>query len=415
MLLRKTPLLLLASIIGFTSCKKANVTPINKNNGKDLVLTATDQQKVTADNAFTLKLFRNLDSANTGNANLFASPLSVSFALGMTSNGANGQTLAAFKNTLNFNGATNDQINKYYNNLITNLPQLDPNTTINIANSIWYRQGFSVLPQFLQTDSTYFHAKIQSIDFNSAASLSTINNWVSTQTNGKIPSIVNQILGNAEMYLVNAIYFKSTWKESFDPKKTSNQPFYLADNSQVQSSFMTSVIDFNYYGDGKADVYELPYSNNKYSMVIIMPAAGTSVHDLIAGLDSTKWQSWIAGLKPVNSIISLPKFKFSYSIKLNNALTALGLGIAFSDVADFSLINPTVPLKISEVDHKAYIETDESGTTAAAATSVGMITSIALPAFTTNINRPFLFAIRETSSGLLLFTGTVYNPNLSTP
>jgi serpin B len=120
-LLRKPPLLLLLLITGFASCKKAAVAP-NTNKGKNLVLTAVEQQKVTADNAFTLKLFKNLDSANTGGTNLFVSPLSVSFALGMTSNGANGATLTAFKNTLNFAGLSQAQVNDYYNNLITNLP-----------------------------------------------------------------------------------------------------------------------------------------------------------------------------------------------------------------------------------------------------------------------------------------------------
>jgi serpin B len=410
-LLSKTPLLLLLLSIGIASCKKSGtVSPNNK--GKNLVLTSLDQQKVTADNAFTLNLFKNLVSANTGGTNLFVSPLSVSFALGMTSNGAAGQTLTAFQNTLNFAGLTQAQANDYYNNLITNLPQLDPNTTLDIANSIWYRQGFNVLPQFLHTDSTYFHAKIQALDFTNPASANTINSWVNDNTGGKIPTIINQIPGNAVMYLVNAIYFKSTWQESFDPNNTRPQPFYLADNSTVQASFMTGKIDFNYYNDNTVSVYELPYSNNKFSMVIILPAQGTSVNQLAAGLDQAQWQTWMAGLKPVNNTITLPKFKFSYNNTLNNALTDLGLGIAFSDNANFSLINNGVPLKISQVVHKAFVETDESGTTAAAATSVGIV-ALVETASPPVINHPFIFAIREMSSGLILFAGTVNNPLLT--
>jgi serpin B len=411
----KTPLLLLLLISGLASCKKAGViTPAanNTNKGKSLVLTALDKQKITADNAFTLKLFRNLDSANTGNTNLFVSPLSASFALGMTSNGSSGQTLTAFENTLNFAGLTQAQVNGYYNNLITNLPQLDPNTTLDIANSIWYKQGFSVLPQFLQTDSAYFHAQIQALDFSTPAAVTTINNWVSTNTKGYIPSIISQIPGNAVMYLVNAIYFKSIWNEKFDPTQTKSMPFYLAGNSTVQASFMTGRVDFNSYFDTNVDVFELPYSNSKYSMVIVMPASNTTaLNEVVAGLDSAQWQTWMAKLSPVKTAITLPKFKFSYDTLLNNALTDLGLGVAFSDTANFSLINPTMPLKISQVVHKAYVETDESGTTAAAATSVGIITAIAAP--TPLINRPFIFAIREMSSGLILFVGTVNNPLLA--
>lgn len=411
---RKTPLLLLLLIIGCASCKRAGVTPAanNINKGKDLVLTSLDQQKITADNAFALKLFRNLDSASTSDTNLFISPLSVSFALGMTSNGSSAQTLTAFENTLNFAGLTQAQVNGYYNNLVTNLPQLDPNTTLDIANSIWYRQGFSVQPQFLQTDSSYFRAQIQSLDFTSPAAVTTINNWVSNNTKGFIPSIITQIPGNAVMYLVNAIYFKSIWKEKLDPSQTQSKPFYLAGNSTVQADFMTGTVDFNAYFDNSVDVFELPYSNSKYSMVIVMPASSTaSLSSLTANLDQAQWKTWMSKLSPAKTSITLPKFKFSYNKVLNNALTDLGLGVVFSSNADFSLINPTVPLEISQVVHKAYVETDESGTTAAAATSVGIVVTT-VPAPAPPINRPFMLAIREMSSGLILFVGTVNNPTL---
>jgi serpin B len=403
----KVLLPILLVIIVFASCKKGNtVSPNNK--GKNLVLTPLDQQKVTADNTFTLKLFKNLDSANTGNANLFVSPLSVSFALGMTSNGANGQTLTAFQNTLNFAGLTQAQVNDYYNNLITNLPELDPNTKLNIANSIWYKQGFSVLPQFLQTNSTYFHAKIQALDFSNPASVTTINNWVSDNTAGKITQVVDQIPADAIMYLINAIYFKSTWQEKFDPKATTSMPFHRADNSQVQASFMMGDIDFNAYYDSNVSVFELPYSNNKYSMVIAMPAINSSLTQMIKGLTPAQWQTWMSGLQHSKNTLMLPKFKFSYSVLLNGPLTDLGLGIAFTSGADFSLISSTAPPVISKVTHKAYVETDETGTTAAAVTTVVMATTA--PAPIPPINRPFMFAIREESSGLILFTGAVNDP-----
>ncbi len=368
---RKTPLLLLLLIIGCASCKRAGVTPAANtiNKGKDLVLNSLDKQKITADNAFSLRLFRNLDSASTSDTNLFISPLSVSFALDMTSNGSSGQTLSAFENTLNFAGLTQAQVNDYYNNLVTNLPQLDPNTTLDIANSIWYRQGFSVQPQFLQTDSAYFHAQVQALDFASPAAVTTINNWVSNNTKGFIPSIISDIPDSAVMYLVNAIYFKSIWKEKFDPTQTQAKPFYLNGGNTVQAGFMTGAVDFNAYFDNSVDVFELPYSNSKYSMVIVMPASNTtSLSSVTASLDQAQWQTWMSKLNPVKTVITLPKFKFSYNKTLNNALKALGLGVAFTNNADFSLINPNSHLKISEVVHKAYVETDESGTVAAAAT-----------------------------------------------
>jgi serpin B len=407
----RTPLLIIGLLaVGLASCKKSAVGP--KPAGKNLVIAADEVPEITADNSFSIKLFKSLDSTNTGGANLFISPLSVSFALGMTSNGANGSTLAAFKKTLNFAGLSQARVNDYYSNLITNLPQLDPNTTVDIANSIWYRQGFNVLPQFLQTDSSNFHAEIKALDFTSPSAPATINNWVSNNTNGYIPSIINNIPGDAVMYLVNAMYFKSSWNEKFDPAKTQPANFYLPDNSTVQTNFMTGDVDFNYYNDSKVSVYELPYSNKEYSMVIVEPATGTSVADVEATLDSAKWQTWMTNLRATNNTITLPKFKFSYNVLLNNTLTNLGLGVAFSDNADFSLINPTARLKISQVVHKAYVETDESGTTAAAATSVGVVAEIAtVPP--PPINHPFIFAIRQMSSGLVLFVGTMNNPTLS--
>jgi len=411
-LIRKNPLLVFCFlIVAFASCKKAKVTPTP---GKNLVLTSFEQQKVTADNAFTLSLFKNLDSANTTGGNLFVSPLSVSFALGMTSNGAGGSTLEAFKKTLNFAGLTQEQINNYYNNLITNLPQLDPNTTLSIANSIWYRQDFAVQHQFLQTDSSFFHAQVQALDFNSPSAINTINNWVSAKTKGKIPTIVNDIPSDMVMYLINAMYFKSSWNEKFDPAQTRPGNFYLADHSTVQANFMTGMVDMNSYYDDHVVICELPYANSKYSMVIVMPA-GTdgSVNNLAAGLDSAQWQTWMSKLRADKNTINLPKFKFTYQAELKSALTCLGLGVAFSDTANFLGINPdpSFHLKISKVTHKTFVETDESGTTAAAVTSVG-ITATTAPAPLPPINHPFIFAIREMSSGLILFIGTVNNPLL---
>jgi serpin B len=411
-LLRTTPPLLFAIIISLASCNKGTkVTPLLP--GKNLVLTAYEQQKVTADNAFALRLFKSVDSTVTDGSNVFISPLSVSFALGMTSNGAEGTTLAAFHNMLGFNGLTQTQVNTYYNNLITNLPQLDPYTTLNIANSIWYKQGFSIQQSFLQTDSSYFHAQVQALDFGSPSAPGTINNWVSNKTKGLIPAIINQIPSDMIMYLVNAMYFKSTWAEKFDASQTRNGSFYLPDNSTVQAPFMTGMIDFNYYADARAQVYEMPYSNQKFSMVIVEPVYGTSLAGLIPSIDSAQWQTWMSALRSQKNELSMPKIKFSYGTNLNQPLKNLGLSIAFSDNADFLAINPNpvYDIKISQVVHKAFVEVDENGTTAAAATSVG-VSAASAPAFPPPINHPYLFAIREMSSGIILFIGTVNNPLL---
>lgn len=403
----KTPLLFFSLIIVIASCKKNSIKPIVT--GKNLVLSALEQQKVTADNVFTLKLFKNLSVNNTEGANLFASPLSVSFALGMTSNGANGQTLDAIKNTLNFNGLTQEQVNSYYNNLVTNLPQLDPNTMLKIANSIWYRQEFSVLPGFLQINTASFHAKVQALDFADPATVTQINNWVSDQTNGKIPTIVDAIPAEAVMYLINAIYFKSSWKEKFDPKNTTKRSFNLAGGGTVQADFMDNTMSVNVFNSENVTVAELPYSNDKYSMVIAMPQSGT-VGDMVAGIDSAKWQLWMNSLVKTKADVQLPRFRYSYEATLNDALTQLGMGIAFTKQADFSKINATASLLITKVKHKAFVEVNEDGTTAAAVTSVEIGVTSAPQVQTITFNHPFFFAIREMKSGLIVFAGTVNDP-----
>jgi serpin B len=399
---------LLLLVILITSCGKRLVKP-DFGTGINLDLNATEQQNAAADNAFTFNLFKTIQAANTNNVNLFTSPMSVSMALGMTSNGARGVTQQAIDNTLGFGGFAQDEVNGYFNKLITELPKVDPNTTLNIANSIWYKQGFTILPDFLKTGSSYFHAKIEALDFGNPSSKTTINSWVSDQTRGKIPTIVDEISPDDIMYLINAVYFKSVWDTKFDAAQTHNQAFYLPDNSTVQASFMQGKVNYKIYSGSDASAIEIPYINNKFSMVIIQPGNGT-LSNLIANLDTVSWHKWMAGLQQQNGEVIMPKFKFSYNILLNNPLTQLGMGNAFSDAADFSGINPAGGLRISKVQHKAFVAVDETGTEAAAATSVTIITTAIHVQPPVTIDHPFLFVIREMKTGLILFAGTVNNP-----
>ena len=180
---RKTPLLLCLFIIGLVSCNKND--GIDPGEGKSLVLTPAEQQKAAADNAFTLKLFKNLAASEPDSKNLFMSPLSVSFAVGMTANGAKDATLDAINNTMDFTGFTQAAINSYYNKLMTELPGLEPNTQLKIANSIWYRQGLEVLPQFIETNTSAYQAKVEALDFANPNAKNTINSWVNDKTNGR--------------------------------------------------------------------------------------------------------------------------------------------------------------------------------------------------------------------------------------
>lgn len=390
------------------SCKKDKR---EEDKGKDLILTEREQQKAESDNQFTFKLFKEALSGHEAGKNLMLSPLSVSMAIGMTSNGSKAETLEGIRTALEFKNFTEEEVNSYYGKLIGELPQLDPRATLKIANSIWYRSGFDVLPAFLQTNVNNYKATVEALDFASPTAKDKINGWVNTNTNGKIPTIINQVSGNAVMFLVNAVYFKSNWKHQFDKSKTAKRDFHLDGGTKVQADFMVSKSTMNTRVYQDAAVYELPYGNDKYSMVFVLPNQNTTVAQLAATLDQVKWKTWMSGLTQITSDVILPKFKFEYNIKLNDCLSNLGMDMAFTDAADFSRIRSAGELRIDEVKHKTFIEVNEEGTEAAAATSVGIIfTSAPEPVL---INRPFLFAIREMKTGLIVFTGIVNNPLLT--
>lgn len=407
--MKKYLILFVPVILLALSCKKSQEKE-DGYTGKSLVLTAKEQQKADKDNEFTFKLLKEVAADLPGSKNMMLSPLSVSMAVGMTSNGANGQTLEAIRNTLKFGDFTEAEVNSYYQKIITELPELDPKATLNVANSIWYGNGFEVLPAFLKTNSDYYKAEVQGLDFASPGAKDQINNWVSTNTNGKIPTIIDQIRGDMVMFLINAVYFKSNWSAKFDKNKTAKGDFHLSGQSKVQADFMTAMLKINSFINAEASVIELPYGNKRYSMVIAMPTGATTAGTMAETLTAQKWDQWMSSLREGHNDIRLPKFKFEYQIKLNDPLTALGMGNAFSDMADFTRLRSNGQLKIDEVKHKTFIEVNEEGTEAAAATSVGIVeTSAPAPII---VNKPFIFAIREMKTGLILFTGIVNNPLL---
>lgn len=399
-------------VLVLASCSKNN--DINSSRGEDLVLTTAEQQKAEADNRFTLKLFKELGGSLRNDQNLVASPLSVSMAVAMTGNGGSGETLEGIRTAMEFNGFTEEEINSYYHKLLGKLPALDPLAKVQIANSIWYRKGFEVAAPFLQTNKTNYDATIEALDFSSPAAKDKINGWVNDKTNGKIPAIIDNIGGDDVMFLVNAIYFKSNWKYRFDKGQTAKGDFRTAGGAAVQADFMKATAIINMGSTADAGIYELPYGNDKYSMVILLPVTGRSVQDVLHAVDSAKWKLWTGSLAAHTANFYLPKFKFAYSAKLIPQLTKFGMGNAFGAGADFTRINAGGGLFINKVVHKAFIEVNEEGTEAAAATAVGVgLTSASPDPVTVRIDHAFIFAIREMKTGLILFAGVVNNPLLA--
>lgn len=398
----------IALIIGVSACKKEST----KDKFSVLTLTAKELQKAEADNKFTFNLLKQVAAAEPSTNNLMLSPLSVSMAIAMTSNGSKGQTLSDIGNAMQFKDFTEAEINSYYQKIIKSLPELDSRVNLTIANSIWYRNSFTVLPAFISTNTTHYNAKVSALDFANPTSKNTINNWVSEQTKGKIPTIIDNISSDMVMYLINAVYFKGTWKSQFDKSKTAKGTFNLTDEHKIQTDFMYGEgIKLRTAVDQKVSIYELPYGNDIYSMVVVLPKVGVQLEDIIENIDGNKWKNWMADLSNVSHTIKMPKFKFSYEKTLNETLAGLGMSNAFSNAADFTRINESGGLKISEVKHKTFLDVNEEGTEAAAVTSVGMaLTSLPQSIL---IDRPFMFAIRERHTGLILFAGLVNNPALT--
>lgn len=376
-------------------------------------LTASELSLIHQTNGFALSLF-GAASAEQPDSNVFLSPLSASMALGMTMNGAAGATRDAMRTALGLSSLSVPDADAAYQSLLALLGSLDPTVDMRLANSIWYRQTFAVEPAFLDTTAKYFDAAVSPLDFTSPSAPAVMNAWVDTSTDGKIPAIVDQIDPSSVMYLINAIYFKGRWTTQFDSSRTMSRPFYLADGS-TRSVRMMSVTDtFAVARTGDYSAVELPYGNGAFAMDVVVPAPGSTVDQLIASLANGGWDALLASLAPQRGEIVLPRFTLTWSGNLDDALRTLGMGLAFTaGAADFSGISQSQgrTLFISAVQQKAYVAVDEQGTTAAAATSVGVsVTAAEVPLV--QADRPFVFAIREPLSGTVLFIGKLMVPPL---
>jgi serine protease inhibitor len=393
----------------FTDCSDGVNAPARQEARE---LTAVEAELVTAGNSFGIDLFKEI-VAQEREENIFVSPLSVSMALGMVYNGAAGGTEAAMRGVLGLGDLTNEEINEAYQSLIELLGGLDRSVTFGLANSIWYRLGLSFEEDFINTNRKYFDAEVSGLDFSDPSAAPTINGWVDRKTNGRIEEIVDSpIDADAIMFLINAIYFKGAWTYQFDPEKTYDGVFKLPDGSESPSRMMSMEDTLHYQSHAEFQAVDLPYGNGDFRMVIVLPASGTEVDALIGKLSPEVWDAWLEGFQVRKIILAMPKFTMEYEIKLNDVLSALGMEVAFlPSEANFTrLYNGPGRAFISEVKHKTFVKVDEEGTEAAAVTSVG-VSRTSLPPMMV-VDRPFLFAIRESHSGTILFVGKIVQPTL---
>jgi serpin B len=372
-------------------------------------LSVAEAKLIEADNAFALKLFREIN-AQEGDKNVFVSPLSVAMALGMTYNGSAGSTRDAMQQALELRGMSIQEVNQSYRDLIDLLRNLDHRVEFQIANSIWHRNTMTFEPAFLDLNREFFDAEVSAIDFGANTAAGTINGWVSEKTNGKIERIVpDPIPANTVMYLINAIYFKADWTYQFDKSRTHGAPFTLDDGSQVTADMMShdGEIPVQLRWSDDLLIVELPYGGEAYQMTVLLPYGQSSIADLLESLTAETWSGWIDELAPSEIGVSLPKFTLEYELVMNDVLTALGMGEAFTPTADFTNMFAPGGIWIDEVRHKSFVQVDEEGTEAAAVTSVSMTDSAPLSIV---VDRPFAFVLRERLSGTILFIGKVMDP-----
>ena len=400
----KTPfVLILAAILAFGCTSQNNIAITTPDDAKPIALRIGLEKRVAQDNSFAFDLL-NKTMAVSKETNVFVSPLSVSIALGMAWNGANGATKTEMETALKMSGLSVSDVNEYYKVMQTTLPAMDPTTKLSIANSLWYRTGFPVKTEFLKINADNFGAYVREIDFSKTWAKDTINNWCSKKTNKLIPTIIDNISSDMQMYLINAVYFKGIWCNKFNIKATVESDFITDSGVKVKVNMMNQKDTFAYKMDNYAQYLDMPYGNKAFSMTVILPLEGKSTADVLNNMTAEKWKSTLSTMTEQQVIVQMPRFKLENKYKLIEMLKGMGMKIAFTTFADFSNIS-VQSLMISEVLHKTYIEVNEEGTEAAAVTSIGMVTTSMpmFPEFT--VNKPFVYVIRERSTGVILFIG----------
>ena len=397
-------------IPGMISCNSDSDSDID--NGGDGYLplaepiVVTLSQKIESDNTYALDLFKTTYSLSE-ESNVFVSPLSVNMALSMTLNGANDATLDEMKEALRAKNYSVDEINTYNKSLREALVAVDKSTTLSIANSIWYNTIYTFNNEFISVNKSNYDAEVTSVDFGSSNTVSRINNWVSDKTNKKIPSIIDELSADDAMCLINAIYFKGIWREKFDKNKTKDEDFYSENGvSMGKVKMMNQTKHFQYTDDDNCKYLNLPYGNGAFSMIVMLPNEGKTIDDVISNLNNESWNNAMhMGSCEVN--LQFPRFKVECSYEMDEAiLPEMGMMTPFTEFADFSDITTDRKIFITKVIHKSFVEVNEEGTEAAAATAVIMgPTSMPPASIDYIVNKPFAFAIRENSTGVILFIG----------
>ncbi|HNT94139.1 MAG TPA: serpin family protein [Bacteroidales bacterium] len=379
----------------------------------EIELTLKQREVVTSANRFAFDLFKPVVAGEEPGTNIMISPFSITSALSMTLNGAAGETFDAVKASLRYDAMSLDEVNDTYRKLVSEMVPVDERVVMEIANSVWVENQFPVKDEFIEALKKWYLAEARNFSVSDPGSVNIINGWIEEKTHDRIQKMISRLDPDLAMLLINAVYFNGKWKHQFDPELTTDRPFYISSGDPVNVPMMYQKEKFAVSSTDRVTLAELPYGQGNYSMVVALPDEGITPAEILSGLDAGKWEEWMQGLSYGQTEVRLymPKFKYEYKRRLNDDLISLGMGPAFDPgTADFSKISD-VEVFISFVLHQTFIENKEEGTEAAAATVVGFTrTSLPPEPQVINLNRPFLYFIRETTTGTIVFMGLVADP-----
>lgn len=404
----KKIVLLTAICFAFSSCGE-DMEPKTKER-VDIPLTPAEKELAINGNNFGYNLFREINRSQVKPANTCLSPISVNYVFSMLNNGADGISRKEIQQVLGYGSSTPEEINAFNQKMLVASRDLDPQVTIETANSIWIRKEYPVLSSFTEVNKKYYQAEIQNVSFDSQT-LNKINKWVSDRTHGKIPTILDEINERDVFYAMNALYFKGKWKEPFEKKQTKMETFTNADGSESEVPMMCKTLKTLYYTADQYGMIALPYGNSAFSMWILLPHQDVSLSSIISTLNEESWANTIRSRMPYQVNLHLPRFQVNAEIDLIEILKRMGMPSLFGKEADFSLINPANSLYLTLAKQKAALQVNEEGAEAAAVTIVGgdltAVGPVQLPHLDFFVDRPFIYMIREISTGALFFMGEI--------
>lgn len=374
---------------------------------KDINLSVSESRVVEGNTNFAFHLFSEMNKMKSEQENWMISPFSLSMVLGMTSNGASGNTLTEIKKVLGHENVSTEETNAFYKKLIKELGDLDDTSQLNIANSVWAHNGIGLSDTFVEMNQKNYNAQVQNLDFASPNALTTINQWCAEQTNQTIPAIVDEISEDTKLMLLNALYFKGVWKNKFEERYTITDDFTNVDGSISKVSMMTQGKDLPYAQNEYFSMGRFDYGNGAFGMTILLPNEGLTLDVSLSHLNLTNWDKWNNSWTEARLDVKFPKFEMKAHDELDDVLKAMGIKEAFSSDADFSALSDT-PLKVGLFEQASFLKVDENGTVTSSI-SKGEYIDLLPQSTPFHMNRPFVFIISEQSTGSILLIGKIVN------